>query len=267
MNKQISALLLLFIFTVSVNAQFKNIKLDEATEGNQVAEPSIAINRKDPKNIVAASRLDNIYYTVDGGLTWEKTKVKSPYGVYGDPVLVSDDKGNMYSFHLSDPTGEGWKNEKSMEHIICHVSKDGGKTWDEGNSVGSNPPKDQDKPWATVDSKGNVLVAWTQFDKYGSADSTCQSNIMLSSSANGKKWSKPVQLTQTPGNCIDGDDTAEGAVPAVAPDGKMFVAWANQKKIWLDRSFDSGGFWLTNDIKIADQPGGWDLKIPGHERC
>ncbi len=264
--KKIGVLVFLWISILSASAQFKNIMLDEATPGNRVTEPSIAINKKDPKNIVAASILDNIYYTFDGGQSWEKTKVKSLMGVYGDPVLVADQKGTFYSFHLSDPTGEGWRNEKSMDHIICHVSKDGGKTWDEGNSIGYNPPKDHDKPWATVDSKGNVYVTWTQFDKYNSSDSTCQSNIMISTSSNGKKWSKPFQLSQTPGNCLDDDNTAEGAVPAVTNDGKVFVTWANRSKIYMDRSFDGGGLWLTNDIVVADQPGGWDLKIPGHDR-
>jgi hypothetical protein len=180
---------------------------------------------------------------------------------------VADGKGTFYAFHLSDPTGEGWRNEKSLDHIVCHVSKDGGRTWDEGNSIGYNPPKDQDKPWATVDTKGNVFVAWTEFDKYASPDSTCQSNIVLSISSNGKKWSKPVKLSQTPGNCVDDDDTAEGAVPAVSADGKVFVAWANGGQIYLDRSFDGGGMWLTNDITVGEQPGGWDLSIPGHDRC
>lgn len=267
MGKRIGALLLVCLCSAGADAQFKNIKLDEAAPGNRVAEPSITISRKDTKNIVAASTLDNIYYTIDGGLTWEKTKVNSPYGVYDNPVLVADDKGTIYSFHLSDPTGEGLKNEKSLDHIICHVSRDGGKTWDEGNSVGYNPPKDQAKPWATVDSKGNVVVSWTQLDKYANTDSTCESNIMLSWSANGKKWTKPVQLNQTPGKCMDDDNTVAGAVPAVAPDGKAFVAWASQGKIFLDRSFDGGKMWLQHDIKIADQPGGWDFKIPGHDRC
>jgi hypothetical protein len=266
MIKQVGVIGVLCLSTFNVGAQFKNIKLDEASPENRVTEPSITINLKDTKNIVAASILDNIYYTLDGGLTWEKTKVTSPLGVYGDPVVVSDDKGTIYSFHLSDPTGEGWKNEKSLDHILCHISKDGGRTWDTGNSIGYNPPKDQDKPWATVDSKGNVLVTWTQYDKYNSSDSTCQSNILISTSSNGKKWSKPVRLTQKPGNCIDDDNTAEGAVPAVGPDGKIFVAWANQNKIFLDRSFNGGGTWLENDIAIANQPGGWDLKIPGHDR-
>src|SRR5688572_29929155 len=234
--------LFLLLFT-SLNsfAQFKNIKLDEGSPTNRVCEPSVTINRKNPNNIVAASIMDNIYYTVDGGATWQTQKLTSPLGVYGDPVLVSDDKGNIYSFHLSDPTGEGWKNEKSLDQIICHISKDGGKTWEEGGPIGLNAPKDQDKPWATVDSKGNIWVAWTQFDKYNSEDENCQSNILISSSSNGKKWSKPFQISQTPGNCKDDDDTAEGAVPAIAADGKAFVAWSNKNKIFLDRSFNGGG--------------------------
>jgi len=267
MIKQVGAIALLCINASGVGAQFKNIMLDEASPGNRVTEPSVTINLKDTKNIVAASILDNIYYTLDGGLTWVKTKVTSADGVYGDPVLVSDDKGTIYSFHLSDPTGEGWTNDKSLDHIVCHISKDGGKTWEEGSPVGHNPPKDQDKPWVTVDSKGNVFVAWTQFDKYNSSDSSCQSNILISASSNGKKWSKPVQLSQIPGNCLDDDNTAEGAVPAVGPDGKIFVAWSNQNKIFLDRSFDGGGIWLENDVAIGNQPGGWDFKIPGHDRC
>jgi hypothetical protein len=179
---------------------------------------------------------------------------------------VSDDKGTHYTFHLSDPTGEGVENEKSLDHILCHVSRDGGKTWEEGSSVGYNPPKDQHKPWATVDFKGNVVVTWTQFDKYGSKDPTCESTILISTSANGKKWSKPVRISQTPGDCIDAGNTVDGSVPAVGPDGKMFVTWASKDKIFLDRSFDGGGMWLENDIKVIDQPGGWNFKIPGHDR-
>ncbi len=266
-NMRACLLSLLLILSVSSFAQFKNIKLDEQTDKNRVAEPSIAINHKDPNNIVAASILDNIYSTKDGGLTWKKIKVTSPSGVYGDPVLISTDKGTFYYFHLSDPTGEGWRNEKSLDHIVCHESKDGGETWDEGSIIGSNPPKDQDKPWASLDDKGNLVVTWTQFDKYGDTDPNCQSLILLSTSSNGKKWSKPFQISQIPGDCIDEDSTAEGAVPAISADGKMFVAWSNQGKIFLDRSFDGGDMWLSNDITVTTQKGGWDLKVPGHDRC
>lgn len=249
--------------------QFKNIKLDEQTPDNPyICEPSIAINPRNPQNIVAASVLDNIYVTKDGGANWQKIKVKSRFGVYGDPAVVCDAKGTFYFFHLSDPTnGTGGYESEKLDRIVVQESHDGGLTWSEGESIGLNHPKDQDKEWPVVDSKGNIVVTWTQFDKYGDKDENCQSNILLSKSKNGKKWSAPITISQTPGNCLDDDNTAEGAVPAISHDGKMFVAWANHGKIYLDRSYDGGNMWLSNDIVIADQPGGWDMKIPGHDRC
>ncbi len=267
MQKIVPVVFLLFMPALA-GAQFKNIKLDEKAPGDYMCEPSIAINPKRPENIVAASVLNNIYYTRDGGETWTRKEVESPFGVYGDPALVADDRGNFYFFHLSDPThGKGGYDSEKLDRIVVQVSEDGGETWSEGESIGYNHPKDQDKQWAAVDSKGNLYVTWTQFDKYGDEDPNCHSNILFSMSKNGKKWSTPVQISQTPGNCKDDDYTAEGAVPAVTPDGKVFVAWANQEKIFLDRSFDGGSVWLTNDIGVAEQPGGWDLRIPGHDRC
>jgi hypothetical protein len=263
-----SAVLFFALLSGYANAQFKNIRLDEQTSDNYSCEPSIAINPKSPGNIVAASALNNVYYSKDGGATWQKKKLESSSGVYGDPALIADSHGNFYYFHLSDPTKDtgGYESEK-LDRIVVQFSGDGGETWSDGESIGLNHPKDQDKPWPAIDQKNNLYVTWTQFDKYGDADPNCHSNIMLSTSRNGKKWSEPVQLSQTPGNCLDNDNTAEGAVPAVSFDGKMFVAWANQGKIFLDRSFDGGRMWLSNDLAIADQPGGWDMKIPGHDRC
>jgi len=259
---------LFFLLTLSASAfaQFKNLKLDEQTEANGVTDPTIAISHKDPNNRVAASSPDNIYFTKDGGATWKKVKVTSPSGVYGSPVLISSDKGTFYYFHLSDPTGEGMKNEKSLDHIVCHESTDGGETWDAGSIVGSNPPKDQTKPWVSIDERGHLFVTWAQFDKYNDADPNCQSLILLSTSSNGSKWSKPLQISQTPGDCKDSDNTTKGAIPAVSNDGKMFVAWSNQGMVFLDRSFDWGKTWLSNDIAIAAQKGGWDFKVPGHDR-
>ncbi|MBI5627291.1 MAG: hypothetical protein HY953_00100 [Candidatus Rokubacteria bacterium] len=47
----------------------------------------------------------------------------------------------------------------------------------------------------------------------------------------------------------------------------MYVAWSNRSKIWFDRSTDGGATWLTNDIFVSDQPGGWDYGIPGIYRA
>ncbi|MEX2233209.1 MAG: sialidase family protein [Cyclobacteriaceae bacterium] len=250
-------------------SQVKNIMLDEQTEGRLfVCEPAIAINPRYPNNIVAGSVLDNVYYTKDGGKTWTKGKLSSPLGVYGDPAIIADEKGIFYYFHLSDPTGGkgGYETEKP-DRIVVQKSEDGGETWSPGESVGLNHPKDQDKEWATADTRGNLYVSWTQFDKYGDPDPGCNSNILFSMSKNGKKWGDPVVISQVPGNCKDDDNTAEGAVPAVSFDGKVFVAWSNQGKIFLDRSFNGGSLWLTNDILVTEQKGGWDMNIPGHDRC
>lgn len=248
-------------------AQFKNIKLAEArpTDKSQPCEPSIAINLKNTKNIVAAVILDRIIYTEDGGTTWQEKTVTSPYGVYGDPALISDTKGNIHFFHLADPSGEGRSNDAWLDRIVVNKSKDGGVTWNEGVSIGNNPPKDQDKQWPAINFKNdNLYVTWTQFDKYGSKDPACQSNIMFSQSTNkGDKWSTPIILSQTAGDCIDDDNTAEGGVPAVSYEGKIFVTWSNQGKIFMDRSYNNGETWLRNDLAIFEQAGGWAMDIPG----
>jgi hypothetical protein len=148
---------------------------------------------------------------------------------------------------------------------VAHTSTDEGETWSEGVSIGLNHPKDQDKPWPGVDSKGNLYVAWTQFDTYGDKNPDCKSVILLSESRSGKKWSDPVAISQVTGDCVDEDNTVMGGMPA-AVDGKTFIVWAHKNKIFMDRSFD-GTLWLSNDISVADQVGGWDLKIPGHDRA
>jgi hypothetical protein len=259
----------LAFFCTSLFGQFTNIKIDErSADDPYVCEPSIAINPRNTNNIVAGSILDNIYTTLDGGKTWQKFKLTSEFGVYGDPAIIADRKGNFYAFHLSDPThGTGGYNSEKLDRLIIHQSSDGGLTWKDNGFVGLNTPKDQDKEWPAVDHKGNLYLSWTEFDKYGDSSSTCHSRILFSRSRNGSKWSDPIELSQIPGNCIDNDYTAEGAVPAVSDEGKIFVAWSNQNQIFMDRSYNGGSTWLTNDIPVVDQPGGWDISVPGHDRA
>lgn len=260
-------MVLVFLFACSTCfAQFKNIKLADVSTTYQKVEANITINKKNPNNIIAASSSNSFYYTVDAGVTWQTVKVNAGDGTITNPVLISDDKGDIYSFHLAVPIAEGATNAKGMDQILCHISRDGGKTWEAGAPIGLNS-KQQYRPRAAVDSKSNVWVAWTQFDTFGTEDENCQSNILLTSSANGKKWSKPIQISQTPGDCKDNDNSVEGAMPAIGVDGKAFVAWSNQNKIFLDRSFSGGGLWLTNDIAVGPQHGGWDMKVPGYNRC
>ena len=263
---------LLSVFLISLplfsQSQFRNILLDPGSDGGKPCEPSIAISRKDPKIIVAGSVHSNVYHTIDGGLSWKKSKLTSSFGVWGDPAVITDFKGNFYYFHLSDPTGKNWASEEILDRIVVQESSDDGATWSDGASIGFNPPKDQDKEWATTDRKGNLYVGWTQYDKYGSTDTTCKSNVWFSQSSNGRKWSDPVLISQQDGNCQDDDNAATGAMPAVTGDGtQVFMAWANKGKIYFDRSFDGGNTWLRNDLEIAEQHGGWSMTVPGVQRC
>lgn len=253
----------------SVQAQFKNILVDSSLSksGHYPTEPSIAINRKNQNNIVAGSSVENVYLTEDGAATWQKSRLRSPHGTWGNPTLVADFSGNFFYFHLSDPTGKNWESDEVLDRIVVQKSKDGGRSWDAGESIGFNPPKDQIKQWAVADRKGNLYVSWTEFDTYPSSDPNCVSKIVFSKSPNGSRWSKPVVLSQLSGDCSDDDHTVQGAVPAVTNDGKVFVAWANQGVIFMDRSFDGGQTWLTNDIAVAEQEGGWKMDIPGMQRA
>jgi hypothetical protein len=59
----------------------------------------------------------------------------------------------------------------------------------------------------------------------------------------------------------------------VGPNGEVYVAWSgplifnSQFKIFFDKSTDGGNAWLSNDIIVADQIGGWDYLVAGIYRC
>jgi hypothetical protein len=263
-------LIFLLLMAHSSWAQFRNITLAVEQEGIfPPLEPSIAINPRDQENIIAGVAVDRAIYSLDGGITWRTVQLQSPYGVKGDPALIFDAKGDAFFFHLSDPSNEGRKNDAWLDRIVVNTSTDKGKSWDEGESIGHNPPKDQDKPWPGVHPKKQFMaVSWTQFDKYGVADTTCKSNILISFSENGgKKWTKPKRINGVSGNCLDDDETAEGAVPVINQDGRIFVAWSSMGYIVFDRSYDGGERWLSNDLAIAHQYGGWNMTIPGLKRA
>ena len=268
MTKKLFLLLFLIGLSVAVFGQIKNIMLDNDLTGYPPCEPSIAINPKNPDNIVGGAILDKVYTTFDGGKTWSMQQLQSTYGVFGDPCIIADRKGRFYYFHLADPGGSKWGSESLLDRIVCQTSKNGGKTWNNGGFMGNYHPKDQDKEWAIVNPFNNHIYAtWTQFDKYESRKPEDKSNILFSYSKNkGKKWSEALVINQKSGDCLDDDNTTEGAVPAVGPNGEIYVAWSLSEKIWFDRSLDGGKTWLEEDILITDQPGGWTLDIPGLTR-
>lgn len=245
----------------STSAQHLNIQVGSFTGPN---EPSICINPLNTNEIMVGSNLNFWYYSEDGGYSWISGILVSPeYGVWGDPVIIADTAGDFYFFHLANPVNGNW-----IDRIVCQKFDKQSKTWSDGTFTGLNGNKAQDKHWAVVDPQTNVIyLTWTQFDDYGSPSAFCQSNIRFSKSVDGgNTWTEAITISEVSGDCIDSDNTVEGAVPAVGPEGQVYVAWSGPAGIVFDRSTDGGNTWLDNDISLTPQPGGWDLDIPGIAR-
>lgn len=232
-------------------------------------EPSICINPTDPDNIVVGAILDKVYVSNDGGKSWSIDKMESSYGVYGDPVIRTDFKGNFYYAHLSNPDGRAYADTSFLDRIVFQKSTDKGKTWSDGSYTLPRSPKDQDKHWLAVDPIDNTIyVTWTEFDLYNSKNPDHHSRILFSKSTDeGESWDDPISISQFEGNCLDDDQTTEGAVPAIGPNGEIYVAWSYDNKIYFDKSLDKGKTWLDTDKVVANQEGGWTFDIPGISRC
>jgi len=273
MKKIFFSLCLLALTTTILYSQpFQNVMISNVGGPEEV---SIAINPKNTNQLVAGANIDFYYYSTNSGFNWTSgTLIDNQNGVWGDPTLIWDTVGNAYYFHLSNPTSGGqW-----IDRIVCQKSTNAGMSWSNpGSYMGLNLPKDQDKQWAAVDfthgPRGNWIYAtWTQFNSYNTSDS---SNILFSKSTNGGlNWlTPPLQLNQIGGDGYDGDNTVEGAVPAVGPNGEIYVAWSGPKVrnsqygIFFDKSTDGGVTWLANDIYVCNQRGGWDYAIAGIYRA
>lgn len=254
---------LCFIYlSATLFAQHQNVMIVNVNGPN---EPTIAIDPNNTDRLIGGANNDKFFYSNDGGFTWQNGVLTSAsLGVWGDPVTMVDNEGNYYFFHLSNPQSGNW-----IDRIVCQKSTDGGSTWNEGTYMGLNGVKAQDKHWVIIDrNNGNIYVTWTQFDSYGSSNPDHRSNIMFSKSLDsGMSWSPALRINEVDGDCIDSDNTTEGAVPAVGPDGEIYVAWSGPAGLVFDKSLDQGETWLGNDIFVSDLPGGWDLSIPGISRC
>jgi hypothetical protein len=254
---------------MQAQSKFKNVRIDgqDMLTFYPPCEPSIGINPKNPSMLVAGSVLDNVYFSADSGATWSKKKLTSKYGVYGDPVIVTDPhKGRFFYLHLSNPLNKAWEDPSFLDRIVIQSSTDGQK-WSKGTGIGYSANTDQDKHWAAHNGS-RMVCTWTRFDKYGSKVPGDSTNIMFATAkAKGKKWSDAVRINELAGDCLDGDGTVEGAVPCIGPNGEIYVAWAMGEKIYFDRSTDNGRTWLTHDIVAANMPGGWEMDIPGIMRC
>lgn len=231
---------------------------------NAQVEPSIAIHPTNQNKQIAGSVLDDYYYSTDAGHTWQSSTIKSKYGVYGDPVLIFDTTGRAYYFHLAS-----YKKSHHLDRIVCQYADKIDSVFSDGSSPDPVGSKVQDKHWVCVDPQTNALyMTWTQFDAYDSANPNDSSIIVFSKSMDqGVTWSLPTRISKFGGDCLDDDNTVEGAVPTIGKNGEIFVAWAGPKGLVWQKSTDKGQTWLKEEIVIGPQLGGWTLTIPAIMRA
>jgi hypothetical protein len=251
------------------------------------AEVSIAINPKNPENIVATSfqtgrpprpRAGSYnYVSIDGGKTWKTIPVENPKALtQGDDAVYFSYDGTAYHTHLSFVGIRDARPPRAESGILVESSKDRGLIWNESvpaiNHINSVIPF-EDKPGIVVDNapeskyKGSVYLAWTRFDVYGSADPDCHSHIYFSRSVDGgKTFSMPFRVSDASGDCRDSDNTVEGTVPAVGPKGEVYLVWAGPPGLVFKKSLD-GGLTFGRDKVIGLMPGGWDFSVEGLDRA
>ncbi len=252
---------ILFFILFKNNSIAQNIMISNK---NNPSEPSIIIDPKHPNVLIAGTVMNNYYLSNDTGYTWSEHILTSTYGVWGDPVIAVDTSSNFYYFHLSNPASGNY-----IDRIVCQRTTDKGLTWSNGSYAGLNGTKAQDKEWCAIDrTNNNIYLTWTQFDNYGSSNPKDSSYILFSKSLDaGKSWSIPKRINKVAGDCIDSDNTVQGAVPAVGPSGEIYVSWAGPKGLVFNKSLDQGETWLNSEILVDSMPGGWDYLISGIQRC
>ena len=255
-----------FFISSNIFSQYPNILIDNTGSPEEV---TIAINPVNPDILAGGANINCFYRSTNGGLTWAESElVSNSLGVWGDPVVLFDSLGNLYYGHLSNPLSGWW-----IDRIVVQRSTNNGLTWNDGAGIGLNVyPQAQDKEWLAVDHtqspyRGTIYVTWTEFDDYGSSSPSDSSRIRFSKSTDqGITWSNAITISDRSGDCIDSDNTDEGAVPCVGPNGEIYVSWAGPLGLMFDKSTNGGQTWGT-DIFVSSMPGGWDYNVSGIYRC
>jgi hypothetical protein len=247
-------------------------------------EVSVAINPLNPDHMIAVSTEDRrqgegisdaLYTSEDGGRNWLTNLAANPeHRRQGDDAVTFGPDGVAHRCYISF-TGIRTDRPLRAANGIFLSSLRNGATWEAPvaviDHINSVQPF-EDKPYLSVDGsekspfRGNLYVSWTRFDVYGSKDPAHKSHIYFSRSVDGGRSFGPARrISDTPGDCRDSSNTVEGAVPAVGPQGEVYVAWAGPKGLVVKKSID-GGWSFTAEQTVAEITGGWDSDAPGLSR-
>jgi hypothetical protein len=255
-------------------------------------EPHVAVNPGNPNHLVAGANGYEFYFrggtivvrslndfrlSLDGGHTWTTGFLEmGGFNTATDPVFAFDTLGNAYYTNIGYHTSQGGA-AASNGTVIVARSANGGQnyalpvqvyrgTGNLGTSVFN------DKEWMTADAwpaspfRNRLYVTWTKFEA-GPGGAYLRSPIWFASSSDGGlTWSTPREISGSGAFCttqVTGPanqcDENQFSVPAVAPNGALYVAFENTNTAAPDfrsqylvvRSTDGGATW-QGPFKVAD---------------
>lgn len=221
-------------------------------------EPSIAVNAKNPQQVVVAWQINaSAAYSKDGGQTWTVAEGTAPkdYRVSGDVSVVFDSVGHAHLCYIAfDKLGtpQYWARGATRNGIFVRRSLDGGQTWDPNAvAVASHESLPaipfEDKPYIVAATAGphagDLYIGWTQFTL------TTTELLFSRSTDGGASWSNPIKLNSVSGLPRDDNGALEGFDGAVAPDGTLYAIWDDRNGIMMAESHD-GGISFTKERRI-----------------
>ncbi len=210
-----------------------------------------------------------ISYSTDNGATWNSLQLAAPTNPYAgvpmvdafDPAITSDASGNVYAAHIA--TDFNWS-AGPVSGLFVHKSVNGGISWSapvtvaaDSAAVSSPDPnyRFNDRCQITCDLNpsspyyNRVYVTWIK-DRGWNMPQPYSDIYFAWSSDGGGTFSTPVIINSVSNNM------GNMPVPAVAADGKVFVAWIDYNVItggsgilMIDSSADGGTTWGT-DIAV-----------------
>ena len=224
-----------------------NVKATTSSASQSRSESAIAINPKNPKNMIGTSKkfIDpaiylfklGVIYTFDGGKTWNESELpmKPGWDSMTDPTVAFDRFGN--AFLVGEPLKfnhdkVGTNDDLTGLGMVVYRSQDGGITWQQ--PIALTTDTHDDKQWVVCDNEpsspfyGNVYVAWSAYSPLRFARST----------DHGATWKGKGQ--DAPGTSLV--SYAFSPELSVSPDGTLHILWHNDgsSDISYLRSTDGG---------------------------
>jgi hypothetical protein len=206
------------------------------------------------------------YFSADGGSSWGGVDLPLPPAIgangidFGsDPSLAFDTKGNVfYSYIVVFFSAGTGINGTSM---AVARSADGGRTYPSATvfSFEGGQNHFNDKPMITADTnvgstfQDRVYVAWD-----AASGGSVSGGIRV-----GRSADHGATFTVNRADDPKGPGRAIGAVPFVAPNGDLFVAWNDfaANTIAFNRSTDGGVKWGNQGV-VAKKTIPFDIGIP-----